>query len=106
MDREAWRAVIHGVTKSWTRLSNWTELNWKQQYSNKKQKEIKNINNNNNNKKESKMKEEPSARKHFHADSLFKFHILCEYFKEKESYIILRELEKKKEKKSYMLIVN
>ena len=28
MDREAWRAVIHGVTKSQTRLSNWTELNW------------------------------------------------------------------------------
>ena len=28
MDREAWRAAIHGVTKSWTRLSNWTELNW------------------------------------------------------------------------------
>ena len=27
MDREAWRSVIHGVTKSWTRLSNWTELN-------------------------------------------------------------------------------
>ena len=27
MDREAWRAVIHGVSKSWTRLSNWTELN-------------------------------------------------------------------------------
>ena len=27
MDREAWRAVIHGVTKSWTRLSYWTELN-------------------------------------------------------------------------------
>ena len=26
MDREAWRAVIHGVTKSWTRLSDWTEL--------------------------------------------------------------------------------
>ena len=26
MDREAWRAVIHGVTKSQTRLSNWTEL--------------------------------------------------------------------------------
>ena len=22
MDREAWRAVIHGVTKSWTQLSN------------------------------------------------------------------------------------
>ena len=28
MDREAWRAVIHGVTKSGTRLSDWTELNW------------------------------------------------------------------------------
>ena len=26
MDREAWRAVIHGVTKSWTRLSDWTKL--------------------------------------------------------------------------------
>ena len=25
MDREAWRAAIHGVAKSWTRLSNWTE---------------------------------------------------------------------------------
>ena len=25
MDREAWRAAVHGVTKSWTRLSNWTE---------------------------------------------------------------------------------
>ena len=22
MDREAWRAVVHGVTKSWTQLSN------------------------------------------------------------------------------------
>ena len=27
MDREAWRAVIHGVAKSRTRLSDWTELN-------------------------------------------------------------------------------
>ena len=27
--REAWRAAIHGVAKSWTRLSNWTELNWR-----------------------------------------------------------------------------
>ena len=26
MDREAWRAAIHGVTKSWTRLSDSTEL--------------------------------------------------------------------------------
>ena len=28
MDREAWRAMIHGVAKSQTRLSNCTELNW------------------------------------------------------------------------------
>ena len=28
MDREAWRAVIHGVAKSRTRLRDWTELNW------------------------------------------------------------------------------
>ena len=28
MDREAWRAAIHGFTKSRTRLSDWTELNW------------------------------------------------------------------------------
>ena len=28
MDRETWRAVIHGVSKSRTRLSSWTELNW------------------------------------------------------------------------------
>ena len=26
MDREAWHAVVHGITKSWTRLSDWTEL--------------------------------------------------------------------------------
>ena len=26
MDREAWRAAVHGVTKSWMWLSNWTEL--------------------------------------------------------------------------------
>ena len=30
MDGDAWRAVIHGVTKSQTRLSDWTELNWRQ----------------------------------------------------------------------------
>ena len=29
MDREAWRAAVHGVTKSRTRLSDWTELKWK-----------------------------------------------------------------------------
>ena len=28
MDREAWLAAVHGVAKSWTRLSDWTELNW------------------------------------------------------------------------------
>ena len=28
MDRNAWRAAIHGVAKSRTRLSNWTDLNW------------------------------------------------------------------------------
>ena len=28
MDREAWRAVIHGVAKNQTRLNDWTELNW------------------------------------------------------------------------------
>ena len=32
MDREAWRAAIHGVAKSQTRLSDWTELNWTMSY--------------------------------------------------------------------------
>ena len=27
MDKEAWHATVHGITKSWTRLSDWTELN-------------------------------------------------------------------------------
>ena len=29
MDREAWRAAVHGVTNSWTQLSNLIKLNWK-----------------------------------------------------------------------------
>ena len=33
MDREAWHAVIHGVPKSRTWLSDWTELNWWQTHS-------------------------------------------------------------------------
>ena len=32
MDREAWHAVIHGVAKSQTWLSDWTELNWTDTY--------------------------------------------------------------------------
>ena len=32
MDREAWSAVIHGVQKSWTCLSDWTELNWREDF--------------------------------------------------------------------------
>ena len=29
MDREAWLAAVHGVARSWTQLSEWTELNWR-----------------------------------------------------------------------------
>ena len=32
MDREAWRAAVHGIAKSWTRLSNWTEYCWLTEY--------------------------------------------------------------------------
>ena len=28
MDRDAWHAAVHGVAKSWTWLSEWTDLNW------------------------------------------------------------------------------
>ena len=31
MDREAWCSVVHGVTKNWTWLSNWTEMIWSQE---------------------------------------------------------------------------
>ena len=29
-DREAWHAAVHGVTKSWARLSDWTDPNWQE----------------------------------------------------------------------------
>ena len=29
MERETWHAAVYGVTKSWTQLSDWTELNWR-----------------------------------------------------------------------------
>ena len=32
MDREAWRAAVHGVSKSQTQLSDWTDLNWAMWY--------------------------------------------------------------------------
>ena len=35
MDREAWHATVHGVAKSWTQLSDWTELNWALQFGNR-----------------------------------------------------------------------
>ena len=34
MDREAWRAVVHGVAKSQTQPSYWTELNWMERFLN------------------------------------------------------------------------
>ena len=33
MDREAWRAAVHGIAKSWTWMSDWTELNKRRQSS-------------------------------------------------------------------------
>ena len=32
-DREAWLVAVHGVTKSWIRLRDWTELNWNKEKS-------------------------------------------------------------------------
>ena len=40
MDREAWRAVIHGVAKSQTQLSDWTELNWTESKHSKKKTKV------------------------------------------------------------------
>ena len=34
MDREAWHAVVHGVTKSWTQLSDWTDTDTESWYFN------------------------------------------------------------------------
>ena len=31
-DREAWHAAVHGVAESWTQLSEWTELNWTENF--------------------------------------------------------------------------
>ena len=43
MYREAWRAAIHGVSKSRTRLSDWTELNWTWAMSNQSLKTFKKL---------------------------------------------------------------
>ena len=42
MDREAWHAAIHGVAKSRTRLSDWTELNWSSMHTTEQYSVIKN----------------------------------------------------------------
>ena len=41
MDREAWQTAVHGVTKSQTWLSNWTELNWYLKYTFSQEKRLK-----------------------------------------------------------------
>ena len=51
MDREVWRAALHGITNSRIRLSNWTELNWSKEVGDSCLKT-----NNNNNKKLNSLK--------------------------------------------------
>ena len=41
VDREVWHAAVHGIIKSWTQLSDWTELNWCWYQENKQ--ELKNL---------------------------------------------------------------
>ena len=43
MDREAWCAVVHGVARSWTWLSDWTELSWTDAWLNEHEKNYRNI---------------------------------------------------------------
>ena len=38
IDREAWRAAIHGVGRSWTQLSDWSELKWTDEINEKREK--------------------------------------------------------------------
>ena len=59
MDREAWRAAVHGVAKSRTRLSDWTELNWRNRGFISGKKEVENIENKYIQSCESLMYEEP-----------------------------------------------
>ena len=44
LDKKTWRAVVHGVTKSQTQLSKWTELNWNIKHTHISQKIFKNLN--------------------------------------------------------------
>ena len=60
MDREAWHAAIHGVAKSWTRLSDWTEMNWGQDYKEPKRKQL----------EELKSRAEVSGHAHYRENSL------------------------------------
>ena len=59
MDREAWCAAVHRVAKSWTWLSDWTELNWRNRGFTSGKKEVENIENKYIQSCESLMYEEP-----------------------------------------------